>query len=137
MANKAALGVIEWGDTPVAVGSIRSWSAPSEAAEIDVTVMGTNYASFIPGTINARVECELFFESPEDAGQALILAQLGNDVPQALSLYPFGPTIGLVELTGMATVMSFSPQGSADGAVEMTVNFSGDGAAPLVWGTLI
>ena len=135
MANKAALGVIEWGDTPTVVGSLRSWSAPSEAAEIDVTVMGTNYASFIPGTINARVETELFFEDPADAGQALILAQLGNDVPQALSLYPFGKTIGLAEFTGTATVMSFSPTGAADGAVEMTVNFACDGAAPLVWGT--
>lgn len=135
MANKAAQGVIEWGDTPTAVGSIRSWSAPSEAEEIDVTVMGTNYGSFLPGTINARVETELFFESPEDAGQALVLAQLGNDVPQTLSLYPFGKASGLAYLTGKATVLSFSPQGSVDGAVEMTVNFAGDGAAPLVWGT--
>ena len=133
MANKAALGVIEWGDTPVGMGSLRSWAAPSEAAEIDVTVMGTNYASFIPGTINARVETELFFEDPADAGQALILAQLGNDVPQALALYPFGKTIGLAQLTGKATVMSFSPTGSADGAVEMTVNFAGDGGTPLWW----
>jgi len=134
MANKATQGIIEWGDTPVAVGELRSWSAPSEAAEIDVTVMGTDYASFIPGTINARVECELFFGSPEDAGQALILAQLGNDVPQTLALYPFGKGSTIAYLTGKATVMSFSPQASADGAVEMSVNFAGDGAAPLVWG---
>jgi len=133
MANKATQGLVEWGDTPVAVGELRSWSAPSEAAEIDVTVMGTDYASFIPGTINARVETELFFASPDDAGQALVLAQLGDDVPQTLALYPFGKSSGLKYLTGKATVMSFNPTGAADGAVEMSVTFAGDGAAPLLW----
>lgn len=134
MAKKAALGVIEFGDTPAAVGEIRSWNAPSEANEIDVTVMGTSYASFVPGTINARVECELFFEQA-DAGQALILAQLGADTPQALALYPQGKTSGLAQLTGSATVMSYNASGAADGAIEMQVTFAGDGAAPLVWGT--
>ena len=132
MANKAALGVIEFGDTPAAVGEVRSWSAPGEANEIDTTVMGTGFASFVPGTINTRLECELFFEF-SDAGQALILAQLGNDTPQDVSLFPQGKTSGLPQLTGKATVMSFSPSGAADGAIEMTVNFAGDGANPLVW----
>ena len=132
MANKAALGIIEFGDTPAAVGEIRSWSAPQEANEIDVTVMGTGYSSFVPGTINARVECELFFEFA-DAGQALILAQLGQDTPQDLSLFPQGKQAGLPALTGKATVMSYSSTGAADGAIEMTATFAGDGANPLTW----
>jgi hypothetical protein len=134
MAIKAALGVIEFGDTPAAVGEIRSWNSPSEAEEIDTTVMGTGYASFVPGTIGVRVEAELFFEAA-DAGQALALAQLGNDTPQALALYPAGKGSGLSQLTGSATVMNYNAQGAADGAVELSITFAGDGAAPLVWGT--
>lgn len=134
MAKRAASGVLQFGDTPSAVGELRSWSAPSEANEIDVTVMGTGYSAFLPGTINARVEAEVFFEQG-DAGQALALAQLGSDVPQTLALHPEGTGSGLAELTGKATVLSYSPEGAADGAIEMSITFVGDGAAPLVWGT--
>jgi len=132
MANKAGLGVILFGDTPTAVGEVRSWNAPGEANEIDTTVMGTGYGSFVPGNIVTRLETELFFEY-SDAGQALILAQLGQDAPQDLALHPQGTGTGLPQLTGKATVMSFSPSGAADGAIEMTANFAGDGANPLVW----
>ena len=132
MANKGSLGTIQFGDTPTAVGEVRNWSAPGEANEIDTTVMGTGYGSFVPGTITTRLECELFFEYA-DAGQALILAQLGNDTPQDLVLFPQGAGTGLPQLTGKATVMSFSPSAAADGAIEMTANFAGDGANPLVW----
>lgn len=133
MASKAALGVIEFGDTPAVVGELRSWNAPSEANEIDTTVMGTGYSSFTPGTINARVEAAVFF-AKSDAGQALVLAQLGSDTAQDLAVFPQGKSTGLPQLTGKATVMSFSPTGAADGAIEMDITFAGDGADPLVWG---
>jgi hypothetical protein len=131
MADRAALGVIEFGDTPAAVGEIRSYDAPSDANEIDVTVMGTGNAAFIPGAIRQALATELFFEFA-DAGQALALAQLGSSVAQTVSLYPLGVGTGLVWLTGKATVMSFNVQGAADGAIELSVNFSADSAG-LVW----
>lgn len=132
MANKAGLGVIEFGDTPTAVAEVRSYSAPGEAPEIDTTVMGTGYASSVPGNIATSLEAELFFEYG-DPGQALILGQLGNDVAQDLALFPQGKATGLPQLTGKATVRSFTTSGAADGAIELTVNFGGDGANPLVW----
>ena len=133
MAKRAKPGVIQFGDTPAVVGELRSWSAPSEANEIDTTVMGNNYSSFLPGTIGVRVETEVFYEAA-DAGQALALAQLGSDVPQDLSLFPQGVGTGLPQLTGKATVLTYSPTGAADGAIEMNINFVGDGADPLIWG---
>lgn len=132
MANKAALGTIQFGDTPAQVGQVRSYNAPSEASEIDTTVMGTNYSSFLPGTIGVRVECELFLE-PADAGQVLALAQLASDVPQDLTVQPTGAGSGNSQLSGKATVLSYNVQASADGAVELAINFAGDGANPLVW----
>lgn len=135
MARKAAQGVIQFGDTPAAVGQIRSYTAPSEADEIDTTVMGTGYSSFVPGTIGVRVECELFLE-PADAGQVLALAQLANDVPQALLVQPSGPGSGNSQLAGGATVMSYNVQGAADGAIELAITFAGDGADPLLWTVL-
>lgn len=133
MADRAALGVIEFGDTPVAVGQVRSWTQPQEANEIDVTVMGTGNADFIPGAVRASLETELFFELA-DAGQALALAQLGNSVPQQVSLYPLGISTGLPVLKGLATVMSYSSQGAADGAIELSINFSSDSDG-LIWST--
>lgn len=131
MADRAALGVIEFGDTPAAVGEVRSWTQPQEANEIDVTVMGTGNADFIPGAIRASLECELFFEFA-DAGQALALAQLGNSVPQQVSLYPLGVGTTLPVCKGLATVMSYSSQGAADGAIELSITFSGDSDG-LIW----
>ena len=131
MADRAALGVIEFGDTPAAVGEIRSWNQPQEANEIDVTVMGTGNADFIPGAVRASLETELFFEFA-DAGQALALAQLGNSVPQAISLFPLGVGSGLPVLAGNATVMSYNAQGAADGAIELSITFSGDSDG-LTW----
>ena len=135
MAKKAALGVIEFGDTPVAVGELRSWNQTDEPAEIDTTVMGTGNARFQPGARRHSIEVELFFEDPDDAGQALIRAQNGVDTPQAVALFPFGKTTGKAQLTGNAFVMGANHSGNADGAVEMTATFSGDEAG-LTWGTV-
>jgi len=125
MAKKAALGVIEFGDTPSAVGELRSWEQTSEAAEIDTTVMGTGNARFQPGSIRHVINAELFFEYA-DAGQALLIAELGADTPQTVSLYPQGKGTGLPVATGKAFVMNTNTQGQADGAIEMTTSLPSD-----------
>lgn len=137
MAKKAGFGVIEYGDTPVVLGELRSWDSQNEAAERDTTVMGAGVQRIEPGSISYRVEAEVYFEDPDDAGQALVRTQLGNETPQALALFPFGKTTGKAQLTGNAYVMranSSGPEG-ADGSVEMSVSFSAD-AAGLTWGTV-
>lgn len=125
MAKKASLGVIEFGDTPAAVGEVRSWRSTRAAAEVDTTIMGTGNARFQPGSIRNSVECDLFFEFA-DAGQALIRAQLANDTPQDVSLYPQGIGSGLPVLTGKAFVMNDDAEGQADGAIEMSATFQFD-----------
>ena len=137
MAKKAGFGVLEFGDTPVVIGELRSWTNTSEAAERDTTVMGAGNQRVEPGSISHRVECELYFEDPDDAGQALIRTQLGNETPQTLSLYPFGNTTGKAVLSGNAYVMtanSAGPEG-ADGSVEMSAAFAADDAG-FTWGTV-
>ena len=135
MAKKAALGVLEFGDTPTAIGELREWNTTGEPAEIDTTVMGSGNARFQPGAIRKQVECSLFFEDPDDAGQALIRAQLGNDTPQTVSVYPFGKTTGKAVLSGKAFVMRENSSGAADGAVEMEALFSSDENG-LTWSTV-
>ena len=125
MAKKAALGVIEFGDTPTAVGEVRSWEQTSEANEIDTTVMGTGNARFQPGSIRHTINAELFFEYA-DAGQALIIAQLGNDTPQDVALYPQGKGSTLPVASGKAFIMNTNTAGQADGAIEMTVSMPSD-----------
>ena len=125
MATKAALGVIEFGDTPVVVGELRAWRQASDANEIDTTVMGTPNSRFQPGSVRNGVECDLFFE-PSDAGQALILTQLANDTPQAVALYPNGKGTGLPVWNAVAYVMQANTEGAAEGAIEMTTVFSAD-----------
>ena len=135
MAVRGALGVIEFGDTPTAVGEIRSWNQTAEPNEIDTTVMGTGNARFIPGAVRHQIEVELFFEDPEDAGQALIRSQNGVSTPQAVALFPFGKTTGKAQLTGNAYVMGANHSSAADGAVEMTCTFTSDEAG-FTWGTV-
>ena len=136
MAKKGAFGELAFGDTPSVVGELRSWDASNEAAEIDTTVMGSGNARFQPGAIRGQIEAEVFYEDPDDAGQALIIAQLGNDTPQTVSLYPFGNTTGKAVLSGKAFVMSNRFTANADGAVEMSLTLSGDENG-LAWGTVI
>lgn len=126
MAKKGAFGSITFGDTPQAVGQIRSWQQNAEASEIDTTVMGTGNSSMMPGALGESLSCELFFE-PADAGQALILAELAKDTPQAVNLRPFGTGSGLYEWDANCFVMSATTQSDADGAVEMSVTFQTDG----------
>lgn len=135
MAKKAAFGVLEFGDTPTVIGELRSWNSTAEPAEIDTTVMGSGNARSQPGAIRKGIECTLFFEDPDDAGQALIRAQLGNDAAQTVSLYPFGKTTGKAVLSGKAFVMRENSSGEADGAVEMEATFSADENG-LTWGTV-
>ena len=137
MAKKAGFGVVEYGDTPVVLGELRSWDTNQEAADRDTTVMGSGTARIEPGSITHTVEVELYFEDPDDAGQALLRTQLGNETPQDLGVYPFGKTTGKAALTGKAYVMrnnSSGPEG-ADGSVQMSVRFTSD-AAGLSWGTV-
>ena len=125
MAKKGSLGVIEFGDTPAVVGELRSWRLPREAAEIDTTVMGTGNARFQPGAVRSQAETSVFYEAA-DAGQLLARAQLANDTPQALALYPQGKTTGQPSITGNAFVMSDNLSADADGAIEGEINFSFD-----------
>ena len=134
MAKKGSLGVIEFGDTPAIVGELRSWRQQSEAQEIDTTVMGTGNARFQPGAVREQIECDLFFEQA-DAGQVLILAQLANDTPQNVSLYPRGNTTGEAVFSGKAFVMNASTNADADGAIEMSTTFSFDENGGT-WGTV-
>ena len=135
MAKRGAFGVVEFGTSPTVVGELRNWNQTSEPNEIDTTVMGTGKARFIPGAIRDQVEVEIYFEDPEDAGQALIRTQNGSDTPQALALYPFGKTTGKAALTGIAYVMGANHSASADGAVEMTCTFTSDENG-FTWGTV-
>ena len=125
MAKKGSLGTIQWGDTPTAVGEVRSWRYGDEPAEIDTTVMGTGNARFQPGARRHQVEVELFFEYA-DAGQALIIAQNGSDTPQSITLRPQGAGSTLPELTGKTYVMGYTTEAAADGAIEMTATLPAD-----------
>lgn len=134
-AVRGAFGVVEFGDTPAAVGELRSWNQTAEPNEINTTVMGSGNARFIPGAVRHQVECEMFFSDPEDAVQALIRAQNGNSTAQSVALYPFGKTTGKAQLTGKAYVMGANHSSAADGAVQMTCTFTSD-TAGLTWGTV-
>jgi len=126
MAKKAAFGVIEIDATPLVIADVRSWSQPNESNEIDVTVMGTGKATMIPGTTSENVECDLFWVY-SDAGQAFILANLGNDVTYPVALYPEGKGSGLPVWNAACYIMNATPSGAADGAIEMTgVRFISD-----------
>lgn len=135
MAKKASLGVIEFGDTPTAVGDLRNWRQVSAANEIDTTIMGTGNARIQPGAVRNSVECDLFFEY-SDAGQALIIAQLANDTPQTISLYPQGVGSTLPVLSGKVFVMNNDTSGQADGAIEMQATFQADEDG-LAWTTQV
>ena len=134
-AVRGAFGVVEFGDTPAAIGELRSWNQTAEPNEIDTTVMGSGNARFIPGAVRHQIECEMFFSDPADAVQVLIRSQNGSSTPQAVALYPFGKTTGKASLTGNAYVMGANHTSTADGAVEMSCTFTSDSAG-FVWGTV-
>lgn len=134
MAKKAAFGAVQFGDTPLLVGELRGWDTGREPSEIDTTVMGTGNARFQPGAIRSTVTIRLFFEDPDDAGQALLRTEVGSDTPQVISVYPFGITTGKAYLTGNGFVMGENATGEADGAVEIEYSVSGDENG-LAWAT--
>lgn len=125
MAKKGAFGIVTFGDTPSVIGEVRSWEQTAETTEIDTTVMGSGNASMIPGAKQQAISCELFFK-PEDAGQALLLAEYGSDTPQAILLQPFGVGTGLFQWSANGYVMSTTTRADADGAVEMSCTLTSD-----------
>ncbi len=120
MAKKAAFGVLKLGtpDTPVVVADLRTWRVEQEANEIDTTVMGTGKGSMAPGAVMEALVADLFFEST-DAAQAYALANVGSEALVDVELYPIGETMGNPQWTAKGTLMSFSPEGAADGAMEV------------------
>ena len=128
MAKKAAFGIVRVDTTPQVVGQLRNWTQPNESNEIDATVMGTGNATMIPGSKREDLECDLFW-AYADAGQAFILANLGSDTAVPVELLPEGAGTGLPIWTANAYVMNATPQGAADGAIEMNgVRFVSDDA---------
>ena len=125
-ADKGALGVIEIGSGPDVIGELRSWRQPMEVTEIDTTVMGTDLARFIPGKRRDSLNCDLFFDH-DDAGQALILAQMASTTPQTVAVFPVGKGSGLPQWSANCYIMGGEVSSEADGAVEFTgVTFSSD-----------
>ena len=137
MAKKAGFGVLEFGSTPTVVGELRSWNVNQEAAERDTTIMGAGQQRVEPGSVSNRIEGTVYYEDPDDAGQALIRTNVGSETTQLVSLYPFGNTTGKAVLSGQAYVMRFNTSGpeGADGSVEADFLFTAD-AAGFTWGTV-
>ena len=126
MASKGALGIIEIGASPAVVGELRNWRQPMDVTEIDTTIMGTDVARFIPGKRRDSVQCDVFFDQ-SDAGQALILTNMGSDTTQAVSIFPQGKGSGLPVWNADCYIMGGEVSSEADGAVEFTgITFSSD-----------
>jgi len=119
MAKKAAFGVVKINTgTLVIVADLRDWEAPSESNEIDTTVMGTGKSSMLPGATSDNATLSLFWVFA-DAAQAYILANIGSETAVAVEVYPEGEGTGLPVWKASCYIMSATPQGAADGAVEM------------------
>lgn len=122
-AKKACLGVVELGAGPTAVGELRSWDLNEDAAEVDVSTMGACDETTIGGRVTRRLEIGMYFASPDDATQALLLAGAANMV---FIIKPFGTTVGLTQIAGTVNVLTRRESGDNDGAVELNVT----GAVP-------
>lgn len=126
MAKKGAFGSITIGAAPAIIGEVRNVSFPQSANEIDVTVMGSGNAAFLPGSIRAGFEVQSFLEDG-DAGQDFVFTNLGSDTAHATVWYPEGNSSGKPTWTGSCYIMGADMDSAADGAIELTMTLTSDG----------
>ena len=127
MAKKGAFGVIEIGASPAALGEISTISFSESADEIDVTVMGTGNAAFIPGPLRQRVEATVFYEQA-DAGQVAFIGALGSDAaPTQVIFYPEGKVSGKESITGNYFFQEYNLSQEASEAIQVVMVMTNDG----------
>ena len=119
---KGSLGKVFAGPTPTQVAEVKTWSLSESADEVDTSIIGTGNKRIEAGAIKASGQLSCWWD-PADAGFNLLV--IGQSVD--IDLYPSGDTSGATYYSLTATILNIERNGGADGRVEASVSFGGNG----------
>lgn len=117
------------------IAQIRSWAFARNQEIQEYTVLGdSGYRSKRPIFKNENVDCELYWDDTDTAGQVALETSYDAATVLTLVLYPSATggvaTAGDILYTGQAYVSDLSLAGDAEDLVSGTANFAVDG--PMV-----
>jgi len=139
MANNGAnvytgeSGVIKFSDDTSAVATVaavRNFTVEQTTDTVETTSMDSSSArTYLGGLTSFSGSADLFLIDDLDGHNSLFSA-IGND-PAAIELYPSGTSTG-VKLSGNVIITSHSITSNHDGAVELSIAFTGSGVLAKV-----
>ncbi len=115
-------GAVSIGDN--AVAAVESFSLNQTVDEVESTVMGATYKSFITTFTEWTADCNVYWDPTDTTGQ-------GGLTPGAsvtLKLYPIGNVESAKYFEGAAVVTSLGVEVPLGGMISRAVSFRGTGA---------
>ena len=109
------------------VGEVRSFTLDISAEVINANVMGDTWAKNKGGIRSFSGSIEAYFDDA-DTGQTAIQAGIAAGTSVTLNLYPMGNSSGNIVFSGAAIITGINRSQSHDGMVEVSFNYTGDGA---------
>jgi len=107
------------------IASVRSFSISQVGDIIEVSTMGTQAKSYLPGQTSFTGTMDLLFNSG-DSAQDTLAAAVGSD-PATVELYPSGDSAGK-KFTGEVLITGYDLTADQNDAVTASVSFQGTGA---------
>ena len=107
------------------IASVRSFSISQVGDIIEVSTMGTQAKSYLPGQTSFTGTMELLFNAG-DSAQDTLAAAVGSD-PATVELYPTGDSAGK-KFTGEVLITGYDLSADQNDAMTASVSFQGTGA---------
>jgi len=118
--HKGSEGVVKIGSD--SVGECKSWSLDTSADSLDITTVGSTSRLRTTGLLSWSGSIDAFWDETDTAQSGM---GAGSEI--TLNLYPEGADTGDTYFTGAAVVTGVSRSGSAEGLVEVSFTFEGNG----------
>lgn len=112
-----------------AVKEMNNIDTPIDADNIDTTVFGEDFIKRVQGLKDGSWSLSGFYDPTDTNGQVAIRSSLLNDTDLYAKVSYDGGTTWFKQ---KVRVSSFNPSAAVDGAVEISIEFEGDGAVTIV-----
>lgn len=122
---RACNGIVKHGAS--AVANLRGYSVNVTTADIDSSEMGSCTSRTEPGRRSTTGQVRVLLNVVDDAAQAAMLAAITSGATAAMTLQPFGATVGLPEATtAAARIGGYALDADVDGLLDITFDYSLD-----------